>query len=51
MSKFLKFLVNIILVLAILVTGAIFLPPRLGVNTTVVDSETMDTNLPIGSKK
>ena len=49
MSKFLKFLVNIILVLAILVTGAIFLPPMLGVNTTVVDSETMDTNLPIGS--
>ena len=49
MSKFLKFLVNIILVLAILVTGAIFLPPMLGVNTTVVDSETMDTNLPVGS--
>ena len=49
MSKFLKFLVNIFLVLAILVTGAIFLPPILGVNTTVVDSETMDTNLPLGS--
>ena len=49
MSKFLKFLVNIFLVLAILVTGAIFLPPVLGVNTTVVDSETMDTNLPLGS--
>ena len=49
MSKFLKLLVNIFLVLAILVTGAIFLPPMLGVNTTVVDSETMDTNLPLGS--
>ena len=49
MSKFLKFLVNLFLVLAILVTGAIFLPPVLGVNTTVVDSETMDTNLPLGS--
>lgn len=49
MSKFLKILVNLILVCAILVMGAIFLPPVLGVNTTVVDSETMDTNLPVGS--
>lgn len=49
MSKFLKLLVNLFLVLAILITGAIFLPPVLGVNTTVVDSETMDTNLPVGS--
>ena len=49
MSKFLKFLVNLILVCAILTTGAIFLPPMLGVNTTVVDSEKMDTNLPVGS--
>ena len=49
MSKFLKLLVNLFLVLAILITGAIFLPPVLGVNTTVVDSETMDTNLEMRS--
>ena len=49
MSKFLKLLVNLFLICAILITGAIFLPPMLGVNTTVVDSQEMDTNLPVGS--
>ena len=49
MSKFLKFLVNLFLVAAILVAGAILIPPLAGINTVIVDSETMDTNLPMGS--
>ena len=49
MSKFLKVIVNLFLVCAILVAGAILVPPLLGVSTTVVDSASMDTNIPIGS--
>lgn len=49
MSKFLKVIVNLFLVCAILIAGAILVPPLLGVSTTVVDSASMDTNLPIGS--
>lgn len=49
MSHFLKFIVNVFLIFAILVAAAILLPPVLGVNTTVVDTSAMDTNLPFGS--
>lgn len=49
MSKFLKFIVNLFLTLAILTAVAILVPPFLGVNTTIVDSAGMDTNLPLGS--
>lgn len=49
MSKFLKFIVNLFLTLAILTAVAILVPPLLGVNTTIVDSAGMDTNLPLGS--
>lgn len=49
MSKFLKVIVNLFLVCAILIAGAILVPPLLGVSTTMVDSSSMDTNLPIGS--
>lgn len=49
MSKFLKVIVNLFLVCAILIAGAILVPPLLGVSTTVVDSASMDTNLSIGS--
>ena len=49
MSKFLKVIVNIIMVLAILVAAAILIPPLAGVNTTIIDSSSMDTNLPVGS--
>lgn len=49
MSKFLKVIVNLFLVCAILVAGALLVPPLLGVSTTMVDSSSMDTNLPIGS--
>ena len=49
MSKFLKFIVNLFLICAILVAAAIIVPPLAGVGTTVVDSQLMDTNLPMGS--
>ena len=49
MSKFLKFIVNLFLTLAIVVTAGIIVPPLLGVNTTIVDTAAMDTNLPLGS--
>ena len=49
MSKFLKFIVNLFLVCAILVAAAIIVPPLAGIGTTIVDSQLMDTNLPMGS--
>lgn len=49
MSKFLKVIVNLFLVFAILVAGAILVPPILGVSTTMIDSASLDTNLPVGS--
>lgn len=49
MSKLLKVIVNLFLVFAILVAGAILVPPILGVSTTMIDSASMDTNLPVGS--
>jgi|GEM_PF-1172420 len=49
MSKFLKIIVNLFLVCAILVAVAILVPPLCGITTTIVDTETMDTNLPMGS--
>ena len=49
MSKFLRVLVNIFLVVAILIAAAILIPPLAGVSTTIVDSASMDTNLPLGS--
>lgn len=49
MSKFLKVIVNLFLVFAILVAGAILVPPILGVSTTMIDSASIDTNLPVGS--
>jgi len=49
MSKFLKIIVNIFLVCAILVAVAILVPPLCGITTTIVDTETMATNLPMGS--
>ena len=42
MSKFLKFIVNTFLVVAILTAAAILVPPLLGVNTTIVDTAGMD---------
>ncbi len=49
MSKFLKLIVNLFLIAAILVAVAILVPPLAGITTTIVDSSSMDTNLPLGS--
>ena len=49
MSKLLKFIVNLFLIAAILVAAAILVPMFAGVMTTIVDTPSMDTNLPLGS--
>ncbi len=48
MSKFLKVLVNSLLILAIVVAGGLLIPPFAGVTTVIVDDGTMDTNLSMG---
>lgn len=49
MSRFLKVVVNIILLAAILVAASLLIPPVAGITTAIVDDETMDTNLDLGS--
>ena len=49
MSKFLKVIVNLFLICAILIAGALLVPPLMGISTTMIDSSSMDTNLPVGS--
>ncbi len=49
MSRILKFIVNLFLIAAILVAVAILVPPLAGVTTTIVDTASMNTNLPLGS--
>lgn len=49
MSKFLKVLVNSLLILAIVVAGGLLIPPFAGVTTVIVDDGMMDTNLSMGS--
>lgn len=48
MSKFLKFIVHLVILLAILDVLALAVPPFLGINTAIVDG-TEQTNLPMGS--
>lgn len=49
MSRFLKTVVNIILLCAIVVAGGLLIPPFVGVATVIVDDVDMDTNLAKGS--
>lgn len=49
MSKFLKAIVNIILLCAIVVAGGLLIPPFVGVTTVIVDDVDMDTNIAKGS--
>lgn len=49
MSKFLKFIVNVILLCAIVVAGGLLIPPFVGVTTVIVDDVDMETNLARGS--
>ena len=49
MGRFLKWIVNIILLCAIVVAAALLIPPLAGVTTAMIDTVDMDTNLPRGS--
>lgn len=49
MSKFLKWIVNIVLLLAIVVACGLLIPPLTGVNTVIIDDVEMSTNLDRGS--
>lgn len=49
MSKVLKWIVNIILLVAIVVAAGLLIPPFFGVDTVIVDDVDMETNLPKGS--
>lgn len=49
MSRFLKVVVNVILICAIVVAGGLLIPPFAGVTTVIVDELDMDTNLAKGA--
>ena len=49
MGRFLKWIVNIILLCAIVIAAALLIPPLAGVTTAMIDEVDMDTNLPRGS--
>ena len=46
MGRFLKWIVNIILLCAIVIAAALLIPPLAGVTTAMIDEVDMDTNLP-----
>ena len=49
MSKFLKIIVNLVVIAAIAVAAALLVPPFVGVDTVMNDNTETDTNLPVGS--
>lgn len=49
MSKFLKFIVHLVILLAVLDVLALAVPPFLGINTAIMDSSVKSSNLPMGS--
>ncbi len=49
MSKFLKFIVHLVVICVIIVALGLTLPPFFGVRTVVVDDPNLKTNLPMGS--
>lgn len=49
MSKLLKWIVNIILLAAIIIAGGLLIPPLVGITTFIVDDVDMATNLAKGS--
>ena len=48
MSKFLKFIVHTVILLAILDVLALAVPPFVGINTAIID-DTKESNMPKGS--
>lgn len=49
MSKFLKFIVHLVIICTIAGVLALVVPPFMGINTTVIDSLQTQSNLPFGS--
>ena len=49
MSKFLKIIVNLVVIAAIAVAAALLGPPFAGIDTVMNDNTETDTNLPVGS--
>ncbi|MGN0398736.1 MAG: hypothetical protein ACI4EO_01290 [Blautia sp.] len=49
MSKFLKIIVNLVVIGSIFVAAALLIPPVAGVNTVMSDNSTSETNLPVGT--
>ena len=49
MAKVLRWIVNIVLIVAILVTCGLLIPPLAGVSTVIIDDVEMPTNLNRGS--
>ena len=49
MSKFLKIIVNLVVIGSILVAAALLIPPVAGINTVMSDNSTSGTNLPVGA--
>jgi len=49
MSKVLKFIVNLVVLLSIVVAVALLVPPLLGVDTVLNDNSNIETNLPVGA--
>lgn len=49
MSKFLKVIVNLVIICGILVAAALLIPPFAGVNTVMNDNSSKETNLPTGA--
>ena len=49
MSKFLKIIVNLVVIGSILVAAALLIPPVAGINTVMSDNSSSGTNLPVGA--
>ena len=49
MSKFLKFIVHLVVICAIIIALGLTVPPFFGVDTVIVSDKNQNTNLPLGS--
>ena len=49
MSKFLKVIVNLVVLFSIVVAAALLVPPFAGIDTVMNDNTNTETNIPVGS--
>ena len=49
MSKFLKVIVNLVVLFSIVVATALLVPPFVGIDTVMNDNTNTETNIPVGS--